>query len=36
MIGVEMLRKLEHLHSNLFLHRDIKPDNILIGYQKNH
>ena len=30
MIAVEMLRKLEHLHNNLFIHRDIKPDNILL------
>ena len=29
--GIQMIERLETLHSKLLLHRDIKPDNILIG-----
>jgi serine/threonine protein kinase len=31
MIANQSLRRLEYIHSKLFLHRDIKPDNMLMG-----
>lgn len=31
MIGIQALNLIEHLHSRSFLHRDIKPDNFVIG-----
>lgn len=34
MIGDQMIQRVEYLHNNHFLHRDIKPDNFLVGIGK--
>lgn len=31
MIGIQAMRRIEFVHSKSFLHRDIKPDNMLMG-----
>ena len=35
MLGDQMLQRIEFVHNNSFLHRDIKPDNFLMGANKN-
>lgn len=35
MLGDQMLQRIEFVHINGFLHRDIKPDNLLMGNGKN-
>ena len=35
MLGDQMLQRIEFVHNNSFLHRDIKPDNFLMGYGKS-
>lgn len=35
MIGDHMLQRLEFLHNSNFIHRDMKPDNFLMGIGKN-
>ena len=34
MIGIQVLNRIEKLHNRGFIHRDIKPDNFLIGVTK--
>ena len=35
MIGHQMVNRLQYLHEQSFIHRDLKPDNILMGLAKN-
>jgi serine/threonine protein kinase len=35
MFGIQALERIEFLHSKFFLHRDLKPDNFLIGRDNN-
>jgi casein kinase 1 alpha len=34
MVADQMISRVEHVHSKLFIHRDIKPDNFLVGPDK--
>lgn len=33
-LGEQMVQRLEYLHNNHFIHRDMKPDNFLVGVGK--
>ena len=32
MIGIQMIKRIQFLHSKGILHRDVKPDNFVIGH----
>ena len=32
MLGIQMLDRLEYIHSKYIIHRDVKPDNFLVGF----
>lgn len=34
-MGHQMLERLEFIHRKMFIHRDVKPDNFLVGTGKN-
>ena len=35
LLGIQLIERVEHVHENGYIHRDIKPDNFLIGIGKN-
>ena len=35
MLGIQMLARIEYIHSKYILHRDIKPDNFVVGQLMN-
>jgi casein kinase 1 len=34
MVGHQMIERIEFIHNKTFIHRDVKPDNFVVGYGK--
>ena len=34
MVGYQMIERIEFIHNKTFIHRDVKPDNFVVGYGK--
>ena len=34
MVGLQMLERIEYIHKRNYIHRDVKPDNFVVGYGK--
>jgi len=34
MVGYQMMERIEYVHNKTFIHRDIKPDNFVVGHGK--
>ena len=33
-IGIQLIKRIKHIHKKYYIHRDLKPDNFLTGYYK--
>lgn len=34
MVGYQMIERIEYIHNKTFIHRDVKPDNFVVGHGK--
>lgn len=35
LMGIEMIKRIQYVHEKNHIHRDIKPDNFMMGYEKS-